>query len=351
MSPDKAVEVLTGRPGTEVKLSVLHEGAEEPEPDHDHACHHRRTERPGRPSQARRSWEFLIDKDRKIGYIRITSFIQNTAEDLKKVLDELKEQGMRGLILDLRDDPGGPPERRRRGRRPVPGPRRDRQHQGPEHAAQDLQREQGQPVRGPADGRAGEPEFGLGLGDRLGGPPGSPPGDGGRSAVLRQGLGPEHLRAGRRQQRAEAHGGQLLSPLGREHPPLQERQDHRQVGRLAGQGLRGEAQPRASTSPGSAAAAIATWPPATGGLPPSRPTLRRRRPRTRRKRRGKPPRTKAAEKPATKKEARESRSRRKRPRGGPAGRSWTSSSTRPWRSSAPRWTPRPRRLETTDAAR
>src|SRR3954447_14223536 len=31
MSPDKAVEVLTGRPGTDVKLSVLHEDAEEPE--------------------------------------------------------------------------------------------------------------------------------------------------------------------------------------------------------------------------------------------------------------------------------------------------------------------------------
>ena len=31
MSPDKAVEVLTGRPGTEVKLSVLHDGDDEPE--------------------------------------------------------------------------------------------------------------------------------------------------------------------------------------------------------------------------------------------------------------------------------------------------------------------------------
>src|SRR5262249_35079118 len=31
MSSDKAVEVLTGRPGTEVKLTVLHEGSEDPE--------------------------------------------------------------------------------------------------------------------------------------------------------------------------------------------------------------------------------------------------------------------------------------------------------------------------------
>src|SRR5438067_1660582 len=52
-------------------------------------------------------WDFLLDHDKKIGYIRISSFIQNTAEDLKKVLDELKDEGLKGLILDLRNDPGG----------------------------------------------------------------------------------------------------------------------------------------------------------------------------------------------------------------------------------------------------
>ena len=31
MSPDRAVDVLTGRPGTDVKLTVLHEGTEETE--------------------------------------------------------------------------------------------------------------------------------------------------------------------------------------------------------------------------------------------------------------------------------------------------------------------------------
>ena len=40
---------------------------------------------------------------------------------------------MQGLILDLRDDPGGLLERRGRDRRPVPGQGRDRQHQGAEH--------------------------------------------------------------------------------------------------------------------------------------------------------------------------------------------------------------------------
>ena len=107
MSPDKAIEVLTGRPGTEVKLSVLHEGAEEPEPI---TITRAIIDVPSVLGDHRKpddQWEFMLDKDKKIGYIRITSFIQNTADELKKALDELKEEGMKGLILDLRDDPGG----------------------------------------------------------------------------------------------------------------------------------------------------------------------------------------------------------------------------------------------------
>ncbi len=107
MSPDKAVEVLSGRPGTEVKLSVLHEGADEPEPI---AITRAIIDVPSVLGDHRKpddQWDFMIDKDKKVGYIRITSFIQNTVEELKKALDELKEQGIKGLILDLRDDPGG----------------------------------------------------------------------------------------------------------------------------------------------------------------------------------------------------------------------------------------------------
>ena len=107
LTTDKAVEVLQGQPGTSVKLHVLHEGNDKAEtisvtraiidvptvlgdlrkPD-DHP-------------------DFLIDKAKKIGYVRITEFLQNTAADVKTALDELKGQGVKGLILDLRGDPGG----------------------------------------------------------------------------------------------------------------------------------------------------------------------------------------------------------------------------------------------------
>ena len=52
MSPDKAVDVLTGRPGTDVKLTVLHEGTEQPETVSHHPGHHRGPQRPGRPAAA-----------------------------------------------------------------------------------------------------------------------------------------------------------------------------------------------------------------------------------------------------------------------------------------------------------
>ncbi|MBE7035721.1 MAG: S41 family peptidase [Ruminococcaceae bacterium] len=42
-----------------------------------------------------------------IGRIRVSEFIQNTAGDFENALNELKASGMRGLIIDLRSNPGG----------------------------------------------------------------------------------------------------------------------------------------------------------------------------------------------------------------------------------------------------
>lgn len=50
--------------------------------------------------------EFPVDED-KIGYLRITQFAENTSDELESALGKLKRQGMRGLILDLRWNPGG----------------------------------------------------------------------------------------------------------------------------------------------------------------------------------------------------------------------------------------------------
>lgn len=107
MSPDKAVEVLTGRPGTSVKLTVLHEGSEDPETVEITRAFIDLPTVLGDHRKPNDQWDFMLDKDKKIAHIRIVGFNQNTADELKKALAQIVDEGAKGLILDLRDDPGG----------------------------------------------------------------------------------------------------------------------------------------------------------------------------------------------------------------------------------------------------
>jgi len=50
--------------------------------------------------------KMLPDTDH-IGYIRIASFGENTAQEFNQAFDELADAGMRGLIIDLRENGGG----------------------------------------------------------------------------------------------------------------------------------------------------------------------------------------------------------------------------------------------------
>ena len=52
-------------------------------------------------------WLYMIDGPDKIGYVRISSFNSRTADDFESVLCQLEENGLEGLILDLRSNPGG----------------------------------------------------------------------------------------------------------------------------------------------------------------------------------------------------------------------------------------------------
>lgn len=107
VTPDKAVEILTGQPGTPVKLGVLHEGEEKIETISITRAIINVPSVLGDVRKPDDQWDLMIDKDKKIAYVRVSSFMQDTYDDLKKVLAELKSEGMKGLILDLRDNPGG----------------------------------------------------------------------------------------------------------------------------------------------------------------------------------------------------------------------------------------------------
>ena len=49
-------------------------------------------------------WAMLADG---VGYVQVIQFSRTTATDLVRALERLRGQGMRRLVMDLRDDPGG----------------------------------------------------------------------------------------------------------------------------------------------------------------------------------------------------------------------------------------------------
>lgn len=91
---DKAVSMMKGTPGTEVTLTIYREGEGYKDIKIKRATITIKTVKR----------QMLKDN---IGYIRITTFYENTADNFKAALDDLKALGMKGLVIDLRDNPGG----------------------------------------------------------------------------------------------------------------------------------------------------------------------------------------------------------------------------------------------------
>ncbi|MBX3404165.1 MAG: S41 family peptidase [Phycisphaeraceae bacterium] len=52
-------------------------------------------------------WDWFIDPAAGIGYVRLLQFTDDTTKDLHSAIDQMRRQGLRGLILDLRFNPGG----------------------------------------------------------------------------------------------------------------------------------------------------------------------------------------------------------------------------------------------------
>ena len=61
----------------------------------------------GHQRNADHTWNYLLDDVNKFGYLRITHFAKNTPEDLRQTMDTLVEAGVKGIVLDLRSNPGG----------------------------------------------------------------------------------------------------------------------------------------------------------------------------------------------------------------------------------------------------
>ncbi|GAV22818.1 S41 family peptidase [Carboxydothermus pertinax] len=95
MDLDTAVSLMRGPVGTKVSVGILRPGEKE-------------------------TREFTLVRetitiptveskmlDDKIGYLALSQFTENSPEAVRKALGDLKRKGMKGLIFDLRDNPGG----------------------------------------------------------------------------------------------------------------------------------------------------------------------------------------------------------------------------------------------------
>ena len=107
ISTEEAVKRLKGEAGTKVTLGIRSDGKSEKraievarERIHVETVlgDHRGDDD---------AWRFLLDDESRIGYIRLTTFSRDTARELQQALEKLKSQNARGLILDLRFNPGG----------------------------------------------------------------------------------------------------------------------------------------------------------------------------------------------------------------------------------------------------
>jgi carboxyl-terminal processing protease len=53
------------------------------------------------------NWEFMLKGEGRIAYVRIGSLGNRSASEMRTVMEDLKAQGMKALVLDLRNNPGG----------------------------------------------------------------------------------------------------------------------------------------------------------------------------------------------------------------------------------------------------
>jgi carboxyl-terminal processing protease len=107
MSTEDAVKKILGREGTKIKLVVDREGSKKPL---EFELIRGRVEVEtvlGTKRNSDDSWNYVIDPENKICYIRLTQFSSNTYRDLNRVMSKLSKAGIKGFILDLRFNPGG----------------------------------------------------------------------------------------------------------------------------------------------------------------------------------------------------------------------------------------------------
>lgn len=99
-------KMIKGPLGSDVHMTVRHEDGREVEL----SMKRQQIVLPtimGYRRDAHEQWDYWVSRQPKIAYVRVTQFTSDTFKTLQPLLESLIEQGMKGLILDMRFNPGG----------------------------------------------------------------------------------------------------------------------------------------------------------------------------------------------------------------------------------------------------
>jgi len=107
MKVQDAVKIILGTPGTKVKVYVERPGTQG---EKEYEITRGLVEVESVLGYKRKdddSWEYFIDPESKIAYIYLNQFSRNSFYEIDKAIKRIENDGAKGLVLDLRFDPGG----------------------------------------------------------------------------------------------------------------------------------------------------------------------------------------------------------------------------------------------------
>jgi carboxyl-terminal processing protease len=106
MKLDAAVKRIVGEAGTNVRMKVRRSSGDEADLTIKRGPIVLRSIT-GYARGTEGAWEYMLDREHKIGYLAVKQFGPRTSEEVNEIVTALMKDGLRGLILDLRFSPGG----------------------------------------------------------------------------------------------------------------------------------------------------------------------------------------------------------------------------------------------------
>jgi carboxyl-terminal processing protease len=114
ITTDQAVDIITGPQGTTVTLTIKRTDADGQEVIKDIVIARDEIDIPTvtgwkrlRPDNAVDAWDWFVDPNQGIGYLRLDKFAEESTRELDAAIGHMRRQGLNALVLDLRFNSGG----------------------------------------------------------------------------------------------------------------------------------------------------------------------------------------------------------------------------------------------------